>query len=174
MVPRAAADEKVRDGAMRVVVALVPAGCPADDLELVVVTVPDDVTAHIGQPPHHVQVTVRRGPVHGVGVVSLLAGVHVQATPQQQVHGSQVRCREVQQRPLVRLRADVQLLRVLVEQRGQGVDVTLPRRVEQLAVHRQRIDVRLEQRCQPRPMNGIFVAITVRNCTFASSGRLAM
>ena len=26
----------------------------------------------------------------------------------------------------------------------------------------------------PRPMNGIFVAITVRNCTFASSGRLAM
>jgi hypothetical protein len=26
----------------------------------------------------------------------------------------------------------------------------------------------------PRPMNGIFVAITVRNRTFASSGRLAM
>ena len=26
----------------------------------------------------------------------------------------------------------------------------------------------------PRPMNGIFVAITVMNCTFASSGRLAM
>ncbi len=26
----------------------------------------------------------------------------------------------------------------------------------------------------PRPMNGIFVAITVRNCTLASSGRLAM
>ena len=30
-------------------------------------------------------------------------------------------------------------------------------------------------RCRhPRPMNGIFVAITVMNCTFASSGRLAM
>ena len=26
----------------------------------------------------------------------------------------------------------------------------------------------------PRPINGIFVAITVMNCTFASSGRLAM
>ena len=26
----------------------------------------------------------------------------------------------------------------------------------------------------PRPMNGILVAITVMNCTFASSGRLAM
>ena len=26
----------------------------------------------------------------------------------------------------------------------------------------------------PRPMNGIFVAITVMNCTFASSGRLAI
>jgi hypothetical protein len=27
---------------------------------------------------------------------------------------------------------------------------------------------------QPRPMNGIFVAITVMNCTFASSGSSAM
>jgi hypothetical protein len=27
---------------------------------------------------------------------------------------------------------------------------------------------------QPRPMNGILVAMTVMNCTFASSGRLAM
>ena len=27
---------------------------------------------------------------------------------------------------------------------------------------------------QPRPTNGILVAITVRNCTLASSGRLAM
>ena len=26
----------------------------------------------------------------------------------------------------------------------------------------------------PRPINGIFVAITVRNCTLASRGRLAM
>jgi len=26
----------------------------------------------------------------------------------------------------------------------------------------------------PRPMKGIFVAMTVRNCTLASSGRLAM
>ena len=28
--------------------------------------------------------------------------------------------------------------------------------------------------CQPRPMKGIFVAITVMNCTFASSGSVAM
>ena len=28
--------------------------------------------------------------------------------------------------------------------------------------------------CYPRPTNGIFVAITVMNCTFASSGRLAI
>src|SRR6266849_4005392 len=36
-----------------------------------------------------------------------------------------------------------------------------------------------QQRCQipigyPRPTNGILVAITVRNCTLASSGRLAI
>jgi hypothetical protein len=32
----------------------------------------------------------------------------------------------------------------------------------------------IEVQNQPRPMNGIFVAITVMNCTFASSGRPAM
>ena len=32
----------------------------------------------------------------------------------------------------------------------------------------------VEARRQPRPMNGILVAITVMNCTFASSGRPAM
>jgi hypothetical protein len=34
--------------------------------------------------------------------------------------------------------------------------------------------ITLYMRGQPRPMNGILVAITVMNCTFASSGRLAM
>ena len=55
VVPRAAADEDVHDRAMRVVVASVPAGRPADDLELVVVAVPDDVAARVGEPPHDVE-----------------------------------------------------------------------------------------------------------------------
>jgi len=43
----------------------------------------------------------------------------------------------------------------------------------------QAVNVRRRQdddttRAQPRPTNGIFVAMTVRNCTLASSGRLAM
>ena len=45
MVPRAATDEKVRDGAMRVIVAFIPARCPADHLQFVIVTVADPVVA---------------------------------------------------------------------------------------------------------------------------------
>jgi hypothetical protein len=44
-----------------------------------------------------------------------------------------LRSRNVQQRVLVRLVTGVQLLGMLVEQRGLGVDVTALRRVEQLA-----------------------------------------
>ena len=154
MVPRAAADEKIRDGTMHGVVAAIPAGGPADDLQLVIVTVPDDVTARVGEPPHDVEVTGCRGPVHRVGVVSLLAGVHVEAALQQQVHHRQMSGvrRRVQQRPLVRLRASVQLVRVLVEQRVSVVDVAFPCRVEQLAVHRQRVDVRLERPPARKPV----------------------
>ena len=35
-------------------------------------------------------------------------------------------------------------------------------------------EIRPERPSYPRPMKGIFVAITVRNCTLASRGRLAM
>ncbi len=40
--------------------------------------------------------------------------------------------------------------------------------------HARPLGRRREPRNQPRPMKGIFVAITVRNWTLASSGRLAM
>ena len=90
MVPRAATHEKIGNGTMRVVVAAVPARGPPDDLELVIVAVPDDVTARVGEPPHHVELPGCRGPVHGTGVVSLLAGVHVQAAPQEEIHRRQV------------------------------------------------------------------------------------
>ena len=123
VVPRAATHEKTRNGAMRGVVASVPARGPTDDLELVIVTVPDDITACVSQAPDHVQVTGCRGPVHRVGVVSLLAGVHVQAASQQEIHSRQVPIagRVVQQRPLVRLDSDVQPVWMLVEQGGQDV-----------------------------------------------------
>ena len=127
VVPRAATHEKLRNGTMRVVVASVPARCPTDDLELVIVTVPDDITARVSQSPHHVPLTGCRGPVHRVGVVSLLAGVHVQAAAQQEIHGRQVSLARgvVQQRPLVRLRSDVQPVWMFVEQGGQDVHVAI-------------------------------------------------
>jgi hypothetical protein len=60
MVPGAAAHEKIRHGAVRGVVTSIPAGGPPDDLEIVVVAMPHDVAAGVGQPPHDVEVS-RRG-----------------------------------------------------------------------------------------------------------------
>src|SRR5207253_3340991 len=143
VVPRAATDQKVHNGTMRGIVAAIPATCPTDDFHVVVVTVSDDITAGISQPPHYIDVTAGRGPVHGVGVVSLLAGVHVQAASQQQVHHRQVPvlCCEMQQRPVVRLGARVQLVRMLVQQRGEGANVALTCSVEQFAFYGERIYV---------------------------------
>ena len=98
MVPRAATEEKIRDGTMRGVVAPVPACCPTDHLKLVVVTLTHDVTARIREPPHDVQMTARCSPMHRVGVVSFLTRIHIQAAFQQQVHRRKVTCREVQAR----------------------------------------------------------------------------
>jgi hypothetical protein len=145
VVPRAATDEKLRDRTMRGVVAPLPACCPTDHLELVVVTLAHDVTARIHEPPHDVQMTARCSPMHRVGVVSVLTRIDIQAASQQQIHRRKVTCREVQQRRLIRFRADVQLRRMLVEQGGQRVNLAVPRGIEQLALHRQRVDVRLER-----------------------------
>lgn len=79
-------EEKFDDGAMRVVVASVPARGPANDVELVVVAVPDDVAARVSETPHDIGVAARGGPMHGVGVVAHLAGVDVDAAPEQQVN----------------------------------------------------------------------------------------
>ena len=136
VMPRAATDQKIRDGAMNGVVASVPACRPADDLEGVIVTVPDYITAGIGQLADDFQVTSRRRPVHRVGVVPLLARIHVQAAFQQQVHRGQLpgERREVQERVLVGLVADLQLVRIFVEEGTQGSDVALACRLEQSAV----------------------------------------
>ena len=56
MVPRAAADEEVGDRTMSGVVASVPAGCPADHLQLVLVAAPDDVAAGVGEPADDLEV----------------------------------------------------------------------------------------------------------------------
>ena len=145
MMRRAATDQILRDRTMRVVVATIPARRPSDHLERVVVSPPDYVAARVGEPAHDIQPAGRRGPVHRIGVVSPLAGVHVKAAFQQEVHRIQVPRREVQQRPVVRFRKRVQLVRVLIEQISQPVDVAVACRVEQLTIHRQGVDVCLER-----------------------------
>ena len=144
---RAAADEEIRHRPMCFVVAFIPAGCPADHLQGVVVALTDHVASRVGEAADDVDVTGGCGPVHRVGVVPLLARVDVEAARQQQLHGRQVSlvCRGMQQRPLVRLVARVELVRMFVEQDAQVADVAVSRRVEQLTVERQRIDVRLER-----------------------------
>ncbi len=143
--PRAAAHEKIRDGTVRGVIASVPARCPTDDLQLVIVTVPDNVAAGVGQSSHHIQVAGCRRPVDWIGVVALLACVHVQPALEKKIHRSQVTVmrRQVQQRVLVWPVARLQLAGMLVEQRGEPARIAAPCGLEQLPFDTQRIDVRL-------------------------------
>ncbi len=78
VVAGAAADQELRDVAVRLIVTAVPAGRPPDHLQLVIVAVPDDVAAGVGQTADDVGVAAGRGPVHRVGVVALLAQVGVE------------------------------------------------------------------------------------------------
>ena len=154
VVSRASTDEKIHDGPMRIVVGAIPTGRPADDLELVVVTVPDDVAARVRQTPDHREVPSCSRPVHRGRVVALLTHVHVESALKNHVYHRETlgrrtrilagRC-QMQQGVLVWLVANVQLLRVLVEQLRQRANVPPFRGVEQLAVHCQRIDVCLER-----------------------------
>ena len=58
------------------------------------------------------------------------------------------------------------IIRVSPDPRRQND--TSPMNLMQLRSGREKVDT------QPRPMKGIFVAITVMNCTLAFNGRLAM
>jgi hypothetical protein len=102
VVLRAAADEEVDDRAMGRVV-IMPARRPTDHLERVIVAMPDDITAGVGQTPHDVEVRGGRGPMHRIGVVALLARVHVGSALDQFVDRGELAVPrgDVQQRPSV-------------------------------------------------------------------------
>src|SRR6266513_841972 len=137
---RAATDEQVRDRAMGGVVASLPACSPTNHFELVVVASTNDVAARIGQALYNIAMTTRGGPVHRVSVVALLAGVHIEPALQQQINGADpsIMSSSVQQRPLVRLSAGVQLLGVRVEKRCEPGNVALSGRLEELPIDRGR------------------------------------
>jgi len=132
---------------MRVVIGVVPARGPADDLQFVIVAMPDDLPAGVGQPAHDVHTTRRRGPVHRRGIVALLARVGIEPTPQQYVDDFEpsLTCRRVQQCPCVRRVAHLELVRMLVQQSGQRRQIAVARSVEQLAVHGERVGMRLQR-----------------------------
>src|SRR3569833_4750111 len=143
MMARSAADEEVDDRAMRVVVAAVPATRPADDLELVLVPCPDDVTACIGEHADDVEISSRRGPVHRRGAVAFLQHVGIDAARQQKLYGREAPMSrgDVEQRVRVWLVPYEQGARMGIEQRGERGDVAVPRRREQSAFDTERVDV---------------------------------
>ena len=121
VVPCAVRKQHLHHVTMRVVVAAVPARRPADHLERVVVAVADDVAAGVDQALDDIGASGGRGPVHGVGVVALLARVDVEAAPQQQIDDREPAFlrRGMQPGPLVRLAAHLQRLGMRVEQRRE-------------------------------------------------------
>src|SRR5215472_6484834 len=112
MVASAAAQEKVRYCAMSGIITPVPTRRPTDDFQLVIVAVTYNITASVGEPLHYVEMTRSSGPMHCVGVVPLLAGVHIEPTLQEKIDDSHVSvlCRRMQESPLVRRDTEMQSL----------------------------------------------------------------
>jgi hypothetical protein len=142
----AAAFEKIRDSPVCGVVATVPTCGPADHLELMIIPLADHIAAGVSQPPNDLQMRGGRGPMHRVRVVSLLARVDVQASPEQQIHDAEVSasCGGMKERPLVGPGAGLYPVWMLVEQRRQALEASVSSGIEQLTVEAQRVDVRFE------------------------------
>ncbi len=134
--PRAAGQELVDDSTMGGVVAAVPACCPADHLELVIVALTDDVSTSVGQPSNDIDMTGSGGPVQGAGVVGRLTRIDVEAAREKQIDRVQVPIvsRDMKQRPLVRFIASVKLFRVLVQESAKPGDIAGQSRVKQLLI----------------------------------------
>src|SRR5216110_375866 len=101
--PGAATDEKFDNGSVGCIITPVPATGPTNNLELVIIPVSDDIATGVSQAPHDIEMSGCRGPVHPVGVITLLAEIYIEAAFQQQVHYRPltVVCCHVQQRPFV-------------------------------------------------------------------------
>src|SRR3954471_10629148 len=81
-----AADQEIDDRSVFVVVTAFPTGGPADHAAGVVIAFSDHIAAGICQFAHHFEVALRCNPMHGGGVVTLFAIVHVHASLEQQLH----------------------------------------------------------------------------------------
>jgi hypothetical protein len=134
VVPGAAFDQQLHDGALRLRVGALPARRPPDCLQLMIVAVANRVDAGVEQPAHHLDVSRRGGPVERGGVIALLEGVHVEAAVEQQVDDGQVAALGgvMQQGPRMRLIADEELAGVQIKRCGNYGGVPAPGSFEQL------------------------------------------
>ena len=100
---------------------LLEAGRPADHVHLVVVAFAVDVGAGLEQALRDGEVPLRDGPVQGGGAIELVAQVHVEAEPEQQLDAVEVTAirRKVQQRHAPLAAGDADLRRMLGEQAGE-------------------------------------------------------
>ena len=135
VMPGAALEQQLDDGALRVGVGAVPARRPADRFELVIVAVADRIDAGIEEPSHHVDVSGGGSPMQRRGVIAVLERVHVEAAIEQQVDDVEMAALrgDMQQRPCVRRIADGQLRRVGVERRTLSPRRCRPGRLEESA-----------------------------------------
>jgi hypothetical protein len=83
MVLRAVAGEKMYNrggpgaGGTARLIELIPACRPTDYFHSMVIAVPYDIAARLNESPHNVDMAGCHGPVQRMGVVALLARVHI-------------------------------------------------------------------------------------------------
>src|ERR1051325_7518098 len=95
---RAVPEEILHDGTVCVVACVVPAGGPADYLELMVISRADDIRAGIDETAHHVHVSDRSRPMQSISVVAALARVRVEPAAEKQIDDREMSllCRNVE------------------------------------------------------------------------------
>ena len=123
------------------------AGRPADDVHLVVVALAVDVGAGLEQALRDGEVSLRDGPVQGGGAIELVAQVHVEAEPEQQLDALEVPAirRKVQQRHAPLAAGDADLRGMFGEQAGEFRRVSLDGGGHDLAVEAETFDMRLQR-----------------------------
>ena len=131
---------------MRIVVATVPARCPANHFQRVIVTMPDHIPTGVRQAANYLELARSSGPVHCICVVAFFASVGIQAATEQKIDCLQMPRGKMEQRRLVWLCTQVQQLRLSIEERGERLVVAVPRSLDDWRLSDGRL---LPTQCKP-------------------------
>jgi hypothetical protein len=139
--------QNVDDVAVTLIIASFPAGCPADYLELMIVTAPDNISARIDQSFDNVSVTGCCSPVHWISLIAFLLDVRIEPAFQKQIDRGKTAGmrRRVKQRPFVGCVSHIEPAWILIQQCSELFRIAIACGTLELSIDSKRIDVILQR-----------------------------